>query len=69
MRWKKPTQYLLTLKQKETESLKNYVNQFNQEKLTVDDPKEDMVLAALFNGVRAKGPLMAELARKPLTTL
>jgi hypothetical protein len=42
---------------------------FNWEKLSIEDLKEDMVLATLLNGINAKGPLMAELAWRPATTL
>jgi hypothetical protein len=41
---------------------------FNWEKLSIEDLKEDMVLAALLNGINAKGPLMAELAWRSTTT-
>jgi hypothetical protein len=43
---------------------------FNREKLGVENPKEEMVMAALMNGIKIKGKLMAELAQKPtLTTI
>jgi hypothetical protein len=45
---------------------KHYVTWFNNEKLTVDDPKHDLVFASLMNGVLAGGPLMGELACRTL---
>ena len=35
---------------------------FNQAKLTVDNPTEEMVYAALYQGLRVEGPLMSEIA-------
>lgn len=61
--------YLLIVKQRETESLKDYMLRFNKEKLTAYDPDKSIFLAALLNGILARGPLMAELARKSQTNL
>ena len=36
---------------------------FNKEKLEVDSPNDKTMLNALMQGIRAEGPLMAELAR------
>jgi hypothetical protein len=63
MRKKNPT-YLLSLVQGKTEPLKDYMQRFNWEKLTIESPNELMVLSALMNGIRTEGPLMAELARR-----
>jgi hypothetical protein len=63
---KKQSTYLFTIKQRKIESLGDYVTRFNNEKLTVDDPKHDLVFASLMNGVLAGGPLMAELACRTL---
>jgi hypothetical protein len=38
------------------------MQRFNREKLIVENPNEQIVLSALMNGIRAEGPLMAELA-------
>jgi hypothetical protein len=45
---KKPSGQLMAMRQKEGESLKDYVVRFNQAKLTVDNPTEEMVNAALY---------------------
>jgi hypothetical protein len=52
----------MAMRQKEGESLKDYVFRFNQAKLTVDSPTEEMVYAALYQGLRVEGPLMSEIA-------
>jgi hypothetical protein len=46
------------------ESLKDFMLRFNKEKLEVDTPDEKTMLCALMQGVRAEGPLMAEVGRK-----
>jgi hypothetical protein len=38
----------MAMRQKEDESLKDYVVRFNQAKLTVDNPTEEMVYAAIY---------------------
>jgi hypothetical protein len=68
-RRRKSAAHLLTVKQKSGESLREYLMRFNKEKMSVEDPKEDVVLFALLNGIRPDGGLMAELARKTPTRL
>jgi hypothetical protein len=63
-RKKNPT-YLLSLVQGKAESLKDYLQRFNQEKLIVENPDEQTILSALMNGIKVEGLLMAELARRP----
>ena len=64
-RRKRNPAYLLSLVHEKTESLKNDMQRFDQEKLTVESPNEQLILSALVNGIRANGPLMATLAREP----
>jgi hypothetical protein len=52
----------MAMRQKEGESLKDYVVRFNQAKLTLDNPTEEMVYAALYQGLQVEGPLMSEIA-------
>jgi hypothetical protein len=59
---KKPSGQLMAMRQKEGESLKDYVVRFNQAKLTVDNPTEEMVYDVLYQGLRVEGPLMSEIA-------
>ncbi|XP_059450872.1 uncharacterized protein LOC132181637 [Corylus avellana] len=61
---KKSPAYLLSLVQRKDEFLKNFMLRFNKEKLTVESPSEQKVLNALMHGVRAEGPLMAELVKE-----
>ncbi|KAF5459049.1 hypothetical protein F2P56_023038 [Juglans regia] len=68
-RRRKPTAYLLTVKQKEGENLKSYLTCFNKERLTTEDQDEKITLAALLGGVWPRSPFMAELARRTPSTL
>jgi hypothetical protein len=45
---KKPSGQLMAMRQKEGESLKDYVIHFNQARLTADNSTEEMVYAALY---------------------
>ncbi|XP_042972935.1 uncharacterized protein LOC122304732 [Carya illinoinensis] len=45
-RRRRPTTYLLTIKQREDESLKAYLAIFNKERMTTDDKDETITLAA-----------------------
>jgi hypothetical protein len=56
---KRPSAYLLTLKQKSFKSLKDYIQRFNAERLTVVDAQENLVLATLINGISPQGNLVA----------
>jgi len=58
---KKPSGQLMAMCQKEGESLKDYVIRFNQAKLTVDNPTEEIVYAALYQGLRVERPLMSKI--------
>jgi hypothetical protein len=55
--------YLLTMRQENEESLKDFMLHFNKEKLEVDSPDEKTMLNALIQGIRADGPLMADIAK------
>jgi hypothetical protein len=61
---------LLSLRQHDDESLKDFIMRFNQAKLSVESPTDEMVYASLYRVIQADGPLMAELARcQPETML
>jgi hypothetical protein len=60
---KKSVTCLLTLRQGKEETLKDFMLRFNKEKLEVDSPDDKTMLNALMQGVRAEGPLMAEIGR------
>jgi hypothetical protein len=61
---KKDPTCLLTLRQDKEENLKDFMLRFNREKLEVDTPDDKTLLCTLMQGVRAEGPLMAEVGRK-----
>ncbi|XP_022147761.1 uncharacterized protein LOC111016619 [Momordica charantia] len=48
----RPVAYLLTIKQKATESLKDYVARFNKEKLQVEGLTDAVVLLVFISGVK-----------------
>ena len=54
--------YLLTLKQKEGEPLRDYMTHFNGERLSADGHKEYVVLTALLGGVWPYSSFMRDLA-------
>jgi hypothetical protein len=60
---KKSVTCLLTLHQGNEETLKDFMLRFNKEKLEVNSPDDKMMLNALMQGIRAEGPMMADLAR------
>jgi chlorite dismutase len=60
---------LLSLRQHDDESLKDFIMRFNQAKLSVESPTDQMVYASLYQVIRADGPLMVELARRQPDTL
>jgi len=66
---KKPSWYLLSLPQQSNESLKEFMGRFNREKATVEDPTDDMIFAAIYQGISPEEPLMKKLVRKQLNTL
>jgi hypothetical protein len=67
--WKKPLGYLLTLHQRNNETLKEFRARYNREKMGVKDPTEDMVFVALYQIISPNEPLMKKLAQKQPSTL
>jgi hypothetical protein len=59
--WKKPFGYLLTLQQKEGESLKEFMVRFNTKKFKVEDPVEGVIFSAIYNGI---SPVAWKIARR-----
>jgi hypothetical protein len=68
-RRKNTLQYMLALKQGETEPLKDYLQRFNKERVEAEEMSESVVLTAAINGLWHKGPFVLELAKKTPTTL
>ncbi|KAL0373263.1 UNVERIFIED_CONTAM: hypothetical protein Sradi_3242000 [Sesamum radiatum] len=61
---KRSATYLFNIRQKEDESLKNFIGRFNNETLEVQDLRVDMIVSILIHGLK-KGPLASALARDP----
>jgi hypothetical protein len=50
--------YLLTLQQGSNETLKDFMARFNSEKMTMEDPPDEMIFLALYQGLSPEGQLM-----------
>jgi len=59
----------LRLHQHSNETLKEFVTRFYREKITIENSTEDMVYAALYQGISPEEPLMRKLARKQPSTM
>jgi hypothetical protein len=66
---RKPQGYLLSVRQRPNKSLKDYLWRFNQEKLETESAPDDFIYGTIFQGLKKDGPLMADLALKPLKDL
>jgi hypothetical protein len=60
---------LMSIQQGRDESLKEFLQRFNQARLTTESPTEEFVPSALYQGIKKDRPLMADLARKPTSYL
>ena len=61
---KRPTDYLLTIKQGEKETLRSYVKRFTRETLEVDEADNKIQLTTFKVGLRSRD-LVASLAKTP----
>ncbi|KAL0446166.1 UNVERIFIED_CONTAM: hypothetical protein Slati_1744500 [Sesamum latifolium] len=61
---KRSATYLFNIRQKEDESLKNFIGRFNNETLEIQDLEIDMMVSILIHGLK-KGPFASALARDP----
>ncbi|KAL2228727.1 UNVERIFIED_CONTAM: hypothetical protein Sindi_1852400 [Sesamum indicum] len=59
---------LFTIRQKENETIKNFMGRFNNETLEVQDLRIDMMVSILIHGLK-KGPFASALARDPPTNV
>ncbi|GFY97755.1 hypothetical protein Acr_12g0002960 [Actinidia rufa] len=64
----KNASHLLTVHQKETKSLKDFVKRFNQTVIEVEDPGNKVVIMAMIEGLRP-GPLFDSLSKNIPETL
>ena len=60
---------LLTIQQQKDETLKDYIIRFNREYMSIEDPNNLMMFAALYGGILPEGALMNKLIRKKPSTL
>ncbi|XP_048496389.1 uncharacterized protein LOC125495652 [Beta vulgaris subsp. vulgaris] len=68
-RRKKTTGELMSIKQGETESLRDYVGRFNAEAVTIPTPQQEVAVLALMIGLKEGTPFISYLGRKKLTSL
>ncbi|XP_011075717.1 uncharacterized protein LOC105160151 [Sesamum indicum] len=62
---KRSATHLFNIRQREEESLKNFMGRFNNETLEVQELRIDMIVSIFIHGLR-KGPFTSALARDPL---
>ncbi|KAL2228553.1 UNVERIFIED_CONTAM: hypothetical protein Sindi_1835000 [Sesamum indicum] len=65
---KRSVTYLFTIRQKDNETLKNFMGRFNNETLEVQVLRIDMMVSILIHGLK-KGPFACALARDPPTNV
>ena len=63
-----PTDYLLTIRQGEKETLRSYVKRFTRETLEVDEANYKVLLTTFKVGLRSRD-LVASLAKNPPKTM
>ena len=51
-RYKKSTTYLISIKQREDETLRSYIARFNKKALSIDEADNKILVAAFTNGLR-----------------
>ena len=59
-RYKKPTACLMSIKQREDETLRSYISRFNKKALSIDKADDKILVAAFTNGLR-KGKFLFSL--------
>ena len=67
-RYKKSTAYLMSIKQREVETLQSYISRFNKEALSIDEADDKILVAAFTNGLR-KGKFLFSLYKNDLKTM
>ena len=51
-RYKRSTACLMSIKQREEETLRSYITRFNKEALSIDEADDKILVAAFTNGLR-----------------
>ena len=67
-RYKKSTACLMSIKQREDETLRSYITRFNKEALSIDEADDKILVAAFTNGLR-KGKFLFSLYKNDLKTM
>ena len=67
-RYKKSTACLMSIKQREDETLRSYISRFNKEALLIDEADDKIIVAAFMNGLR-KGKFLFSLYKNDPKTM
>ena len=67
-RYKRSTACLMSIKQREDETLRSYITHFNKEALSIDEADDKILVAAFTNGLR-KGKFLFFLYKNDLKTM
>ena len=67
-RYKKSMAYLMSIRQREDETLRSYISRFNKEALSIDEADDKMLVAAFMNGLQ-KGKFLFSLYKNDLKTM
>ena len=67
-RYKKSTACLISIKQREDETLRSYITRFNKEALSIDEANDKILVATFTNGLR-KGKYLFSLYKNNLKTM
>ncbi|KAK6164140.1 hypothetical protein DH2020_001004 [Rehmannia glutinosa] len=67
--YKKASAHLMGVRQKQDESLRDFIQRFNKEALEIEELDQSVALAALMNGVQKTSRFAFSLAKKPPLTL
>ena len=66
--YKKSTTYLISIMQREDETLRSYIARFNKEALSIDEADDNILVAAFTNGLR-KGKFLFSLYKNDSKTM
>ena len=67
-KYKKFTACLMSIKQREDETLRSYISRFNKEVLSIDEANDKILVAAFTNGLQ-KGKFLFSLYKNDLKTM
>ena len=67
-RYKKSTACLISIKQREDETLRSYITRFNKEALSIDEPDYKILVATFTNGLQ-KGKFLFSLYKNDPKTM